>query len=406
MNAIWMLCFTLASLEKQGSFPKPASEPPAFRLMAPQRESNYRQLLPKVDDPHIQQVLDDPSLLLYTENEMPRAYQFWDGAFPGIHSATYNISANGSEPFGNGNREFPWGAPAGTHRAANVRSFRFLWLPKDDKGQPLPIVWYRKRFQTNGSSGYAWTYPVGTVFGEVLMMRAPDGYDYTFELRVRTREVGDWAVDVFRPFPTAEDLVARVKQLRPRWHDEPKVRALVEHLSKPLPGRLYTIADRQPRRRVFRQAMAIDVLPPLDDDNLVATLLTKTPFRSAHSTAWRVAPGGAATAAPTTTARFHIVPANYDAGFVEVDRHSCRRCHETVNQDVDQFDAGRDWYGRIRGSDGIFSFHPFAPESISGNGYSVSVRMRKELEQAGLLARFDPKKHPHPLYGTIPHLVE
>jgi hypothetical protein len=405
MNPIWMLCFTIASLEKQGSLPKPHTEQPAFRLMTASKESSYRRLLPRVDDPDIQALLDDPALILYTEEEMPRAYQFWDGAFPGVHSAYYNISANGGEPFGNGNREFPWGDPAGTHRARNVRAFRFLWLPKDESGRPRPVAWYRKRMR-DGTSAYAWTYPVGTVFGEVLTLRGPDGYDYTFELRVRIRELSDWTVDVFRPFPSAEDLAARIKELRSDWQEQPNLVALVDHITKPLPPKVYTIADRQPGRRVFQQQMGMDVLPPVGDDKLVALLLTSTVFRSAHSTPWRVGPGGVSTAAPTTSAPFHIVPANYDAGFVEVDRHSCRRCHDTVNHGLDEFNAGRDWYGRIRGSDGIFSFHPFSPDSISGNGYSVPVRMRSSLERAGLLARYDQRKHPYPIYGTIPHFVE
>ena len=93
-------------------------------------------------------------------------------------------------------------------------------------------------------------------------------------------------------------------------------------------------------------------------------------------------------------------------GYVEVDRTSCMRCHETVNQPVANFQAGRDWYGRIRGSDGIFSFHPFDPGCISGNGYSQPVRMRDELVSAGVIEKYDAKKHDPLRYAQIPHLVE
>lgn len=406
MNPLWMLCLTLASLEKQGSFEKPTMEQPAVKLMNTATETLYRRLLPKVDDPHIQSVLDDPQLIIYTDSEMPKAYQFWDGAFPGVHSATYNISANDSEPFGNGNVEFPWGTPAGAHRAASVKPFRFLLLPKDQQGRRLPIVWYQKPGRTDGATGYGWTYPVGTIFGEILTLRGPDGYDYAFELRVRTREAGDWAVDVFRPFPTADDLANRITELKPNWQQQPQLAQLMNHLSQPLPARRFSLTDYQPGRRVFQQSMGQDVLPAVGDDQLVATLLKTTTFRSAHSTAWRAEAGGVSTAAPTTTAAFHIVPAHYDAGFVEVDRQSCRRCHETTNQNVDRFNAGRDWYGRIRGSDGIFSFHPFSRESISGNGYSVGVRMRHDLQQAGVIVKYDPARHPQSIYSSIPYLVE
>ena len=100
------------------------------------------------------------------------------------------------------------------------------------------------------------------------------------------------------------------------------------------------------------------------------------------------------------------MPAKYDAGFVEVDRASCMRCHKTVNQPVDKFQSGRDWYGRIRGSDGIFSFHPFDPSSLSGNGYPVPVRMRDELVSAGVIERYDAKKHDKLRYAQVPTLIE
>jgi hypothetical protein len=82
------------------------------------------------------------------------------------------------------------------------------------------------------------------------------------------------------------------------------------------------------------------------------------------------------------------------------------RCHETVNHNVQEFEPGRDWYGRIRGSDGIFSFHPFSRGSISFNGSPVSVSMNSELRAAGLLERFDADKHPNSIYNSIRKLVE
>jgi len=101
-----------------------------------------------------------------------------------------------------------------------------------------------------------------------------------------------------------------------------------------------------------------------------------------------------------------VVPPNYDAAFIAVDSVSCLRCHETVNHSVNEFNAGRDWYGRIRGSDGIFSFHPFALESISANGFGSSVRMRGELEAAGVIARYDRDRHPRAIYNAAEGLRE
>ena len=377
----------------------------AVRLMPEKKEKRLREYLPRVASNELQAVLDDPQLILYTDSEMPKAYQFWDGQMPGVHQASYNISANGSEPFGNGNREFPWGTPAGMHRAKGTWAFRFLRLPRDEEGRVLPVVWYRSRNPNDGAKGYSWTFPTGAVLGEVLMLSDRDGRDYCFEVRVRVREVDDWAVDVFRPFPRAAELSERIKELRPDWADSPALVSVIEQISAPASVPERKLADKHPRKS-FVQKMGEFTLPSLDDDALVRELLTQTTFKSSLGETWIEGTNGKTAAAPTTLASFHVVPKNYDAGFVEVDRSSCMRCHETVNQPVSKFQPGRDWYGRIRGSDGIFSFHPFDPSCISGNGYSQPVRMRKELASAGVIEKYDREKHPAERYSRISHLEE
>lgn len=386
------------------SEPAKADAPAPLRLMSAEKEQRLRAMLPDVADADLRKILADPRLILYTEAEIPRAYQFWDGQLPGVHSPSYNISADGGEPFGNGNREFPWGHPAGTHRTEKVEAFRFLWLPLDKNGKTQPVVWHRKVLRGDSNPGYAWTFPVGAIVGEVLAMPGPDGYVYTFEMRIRTREFGYWDVDVFRPFPTAAELAKKIKDLRPYWEREPNLVRAIEHLESPLEMGVHTLTDRQPAKRTFDQVMGIDTLPSLEDDELVGELLTSTTFRSTVGEVWRESPNGMKTYAPTTAKGFHIVPAKYDAGFVQVDRTSCLRCHDSVNKPVSDFNPGRDWYGRIRGSDGIFSFHPFSKESISYNGYGTTVSMRPEFEKAGIVAKFDPKVHPNKVYHELKEL--
>ncbi len=377
---------------------------PSVRLMSAAKEKNLRRLLPAVDDEGLQRVLSDPSLMLYTEDEMPRTYQVWDGQLQGVHLASYNISANQSEPYGNGNHEFPWGAPAGTHRTTGASSFRFIYLPRDEGGKLRPIVWYHKHLASDANASYAWIFPVGAVVGEVLTMQGPDGYAYTYEMRLRFRKSDRWGVDVFRPFPTAEDLARRIRELRPDAERQPKLAELLTHLEQPqtLPWR--HLSDEQPSQRVFAQWAGVDTLPAAGDDKLIAELLGSTTFTSCLDQTWRVGSNGAWTYAPTTQASFHVVPANYDAGFVEVNGRSCLRCHSTCNQHVNRFNFGRDWYGHIRGSDGIFSFHPFEPSTVSGNGFGSSVRMRQELTGAGILEEYDGDRHPVTAYTAVPSL--
>jgi hypothetical protein len=379
----------------------PAASAGAVHLMPAVKEQRLRALLPKVEDAELQAILDDPRLILYTEAEMPRAFQLWSGSLMGVHSAYYNISSNGSEPYGNGNREFPWGSPAGTHRTKGVETFRFVWLPRDENDRPKPIVWFRKRLRGDAVDGYAWTFPVGAKVGEALVMTGPDGYAYAFEIRVRTRENGYWDVDVFRPYPNAQSLTARIKELRPDWSAEPNLAKFVEHLEAPLVMKPVVLTDKQPAKRTFEQKMGVDSLPAIGDDKLVSQLLSGAVFHSASGEVWRESESGVATCAPTTAAGFNVVPANYDAGFVAVDRVSCARCHDSTSKPVSDFNPGRDWYGHIRGSDGIFSFHPFAPESVSDNGYGRTVSMRGEFERAGVIAKYDPQKHSASDYQSL-----
>lgn len=396
---------TLAAEAEEAATPQPtaaaavAAPPAPVRLMSAEREAAFRARLPRVADASVQALLDDPNLLLYTEAEMPRAYQFWSSVAAGVHAPQYNISGEAGEPYGNGNREFPWSGPAGTHRCNGVESFRFLYLPRDEQGRPRPVVWLR-RASDDGLTGYAWMFPVGAVLGEVLSLGGPDGKRHTFELRLRRREKDAWDVDVFRPFPTAEELARRIQELRPGWQDQSDLAALVQHLesSRTLPAQ--RLRDQQPRT-IVNQVMGTDVLPTAGDDSLVAQLLADTPFRSCLGVSWWLDTAGNSTAAPTTTASFHIVPARYDAGFVDVHRQSCLRCHDTVNRNVRSFDSGREWYGRIRGSDGIFSFHPFSPSCISHNGSSVAVTIRSELTAGGIVAAYDPAQHSADHYQAI-----
>jgi hypothetical protein len=376
----------------------------AVQLAPAHKAANLRQYLPKVDDPSVQAILDDPALILYTKSEIPTAYQDWSSGLPGIHSPSYNVSANDREPFGNGNIEFPWGAPGGAHRAQNVATFRFLWLPRDELGRRRPIVWYRKHLEGSTSTGYAWTYPVGAVVGEVLQIRSPQGQLYTFELRVRKREQSEWVVDVFRPFPSSDELAQAIRERRANWQQHPQLAKLVAHLEQPRALPKGTLMDAGHTRLTFHQTMGIDSLPPVGDDALVVDLLTKSVFKSALGATWRKGTNKIHTVAPTTHARFHIVPAQYDAGFIEVDRLSCMRCHETVNRHVNDFQPGRDWYGRVRGSDGIFSIHPFDPSCISNNGISRPAQISHRLTSLGIFAAYNPTVHSREHYQKIGHL--
>ena len=200
----------LAGILAIGAALAPAQDEPRLRLVSKKTHDLYLSFWPKSNDEFLNE-LKKQDLIFYDDRAMPPAYQDFSGALQGVHSPSYNISAVRSEPFGNANREFPWGSPAGLHDSPNFKSFRFVAFPKGKA-----VLWWRERLAGDGGRGtFVWQYPAGTTFGEMLLVTDPDGNDWTFELRTRTRTDKRWNVNAFRPFPTQADLVKRVKELVP-----------------------------------------------------------------------------------------------------------------------------------------------------------------------------------------------
>jgi hypothetical protein len=352
-----------------------ADESQPLRLVSPRKHQLYLSFWPKSNDAWLN-TLKRRALVFYDNDVMPAAYQDFGGGLPGIHSPSYNISAVRGEPIGNANREFPWGSPAGLHRSPNFNAFRFVDLPKGKA-----IYWWREALPgDSGRASFVWQYPVGTTFGEILLVTDPEGYDWTFELRTRTRTDKGWKMNSFRPYTTHAELAARIKELVPNWRGQPELVKIVNGKDESEEvRRLVDVHDRV----AFDQTALVTHLPAIDH-KLVRKLLD-TPFKSVLGQEWKKGDDEAVAYAPTTDADFHIVPKSYQGGFVEVSSKSCMRCHDTTLAHARDFQPVRDWYGRVRGSDNIFSFHIFDPASISYNGYGNQPRLRQELIDADVL---------------------
>lgn len=375
------------------------------QLMTRQNDRAYRAMLPKIADAELTKIFADPATLIYTEAEVPKAYQKWqidgnDGGPTGVHWVDFNMSMDPGEQEkghgngGNGNTEFPWRRTAGFDRDTPAETWKFISLPKDASGRKQPIVYWTEKLNSQMTSGVTWCFPQGAVVGEVLYQIGPDGRAYVFEIRTRVRVKTGWAPDVYRPFPLARDLAHRIIEIRPLWRASRGLAGLVHGLLEPRPQlRPFRLIDVQHRtRRVFDATAVEDELPAMDP-KLVAELLVTTPFQSCLTGEWRSSADGRSCFAPTSAGEFGIVPKNYRAAAVEMTQQSCTRCHETTNRHVKDFDQQRTWYGRIRGADGIFSFHPFDPSCIAPAGQTLPVRYRPELLHAGYIAPFDGSRH-------------
>lgn len=251
--------------------------------------------------------------------------------------------------------DFPWSHPGGTHRCVGVTDSKFVWFPPDRDilvYDRVPIMGangidYRGRLRrVQRDTAPMWTYPKGTMFGEILYYRG-----HPFEVRIRekiTKEHGvdSWDVDIFKPYPTAADLLKVL----------PKDDPTAVHLRTD--GRLVrkTLKARHRTEQSFDKSAWTDTLPKTNMDYRI--LLNKT-FESSMGEYW-----DEDCVAPTTEQEGHIVPPRYDGAFVGNDPTSCRNCHEHVGKHVSNFDLFRDWYGLVQGSDGIFSYSLADPRYV------------------------------------------
>ncbi len=437
------------------------------QIMPADELAELRKLLPRVPDAEIQAILDDPTTLFYDERSMPPAYLIGGGPQgnqsplrPADPKRNASRDGRGTEQSkgdgagGNANVDFPWKMVAGgTNLTLNTRAVKFQWLPKQKSGQPFPIVYYRTVYRHlfnpgDRTAGIAWIHPVGTVYGELLLQRLPDGSDVPFELRVRRR--GEtWTVQMFEPFGTPASLAAEIKRRRPRWSADPFLIAAVldlenkhkplaeDKLEKTFPGATYA---RQGRLTTGDDVLAIklagkvDRLLPLNDDRLVQELCCDRAWEETTDSEWR--PGAAM---PTVnlpgddeiTAAFsglmsldlvakrdvteeasyvHIKPARYAGPFMGKNEVDCGQCHEHTGLSARSFDQGRGWYGCVRGSDQILSWHPFEPAAYVGQVQPAVTTtgpnnwippLRKEFVTAGLVERYEPARHVAKWYFTV-----
>ncbi|MBX3227100.1 MAG: hypothetical protein KIT84_35810 [Labilithrix sp.] len=377
-------------------------------LLPAARLATIRASLPRVADERLASILESRETIWYDRTAIVPGYQdsFGDNVIAPIGFRPNTIKPgmiNLAVPGGHeklfvtkGTFHFPFGISGAATDPPNMSVVDFWVPPRDSAGKPLPVVYWR-RDPNQYTHKYVWSFPKGTVFGEVLYLTASNGAAYVFEIRTRTRELHQWRVDAFRPFPQASDLAAALEDVAPalaaKVKDESSVTAA-------------TLEASFFRSAFPRENGAKDVLPPLGEA-LAIKLLTETEFKSARGAVWKER-GALKAWAPTASEPFSIVPRNNRAGFFEVSEASCERCHR---------DAGRpfkDWYpevlayGELWGEDENFTWHPFdASKFVDANGdvrnFNYDNRaIRSDFVNAGLVAKFDPAKHPAATYTEIP----
>lgn len=328
-------------------------------LLPAESLARIKNALPLILDPTLAGVLASPYTLWYDESVMKPSYQ--DSVGASSNDKWPDLVAASDEVIGTLHSrarhrwQFPFGTTAGTDDSTNLVVANFAYFPQPN-GE-VPTMEITRVYLNDNRPEWRWTYPIGTVFGEILFLR--DGANLLpAEIRVRTRYPLGWAMNAFRPFPRAADLVEAIKLYRPNWNNQTSLRELVAHLLNPATLRPASLSAQGNLASTFQQEGYLDELPDFGDDQLVRELLTSTTFRSAYGATWKEN-GEQKTFAASTKSRLSIVPNNYTAGLIKVTDESCMRCHKETNRLVSEFESALYLYGELWGMDGIFSFHPY-----------------------------------------------
>jgi hypothetical protein len=386
------------------SSPAAAQAPVAVpQLLDPATLASYMDDLPHVAYERLNAVMKDPDTLWYDDKVMLPAYQ--DTVAPDVTVGcrandfgaqlivpqgrpTFNAAGDGFA--------FPFGTTAGADDAKGLEVADFLALPKIE-GKIQPVVYYVQKGQRSGFGlvEWRWFYPKGTIFGELLFVRDSEGQRLPVELRTREKFKTGWAMNAYRPFPTAAALAAAIKKARPGFAADAKLADLVAQLGNPASLTAKRLGSAY-FKDVFNQDGFLDVLPGHGDAALTRELLTTTPFVTSYETPWKV--NGAAKAwAAGTDAPDGIVPQGYTAGVIEVGDQSCARCHKDALRAIEDFAPEAVLYGDIWGSDQIFSFHVMDPAACVGAAQDQR-RLRPVFKSSGLVQAYDPKVHGADVY--------
>lgn len=354
--------------------------------------ARVKAALPRVQDPALVALLADSQTLWYDADVLKESYQDSVGASSNDHWPDL-VAGDEQTIFGLHDRanhrwQFPFATTFGTDASTNLRVEHFVAFPQTEGH--VQTVTINHEIRNADRPEWRWTYQPGTVFGEVLFVTDGTALLPT-EIRVRTRTADGWATNAFRPFPRAADLAEAIKQLRPDWQSSPKLQAMISFLGNPSTLKPASLEAQAALAPTFSQSGYLDTLPDFQDDALVRTLLTTTPFKSAYLTAWKT-DGDKTTFAASTTSRLSIVPTNYTGGLIEVSDDSCMRCHKETSRLVSDFYDALYLYGEIWGMDGIFSFHPYdetlypqlRQEGGDVDGYADNRRLNAALRDMGI----------------------
>jgi hypothetical protein len=385
---------------------------PAFgQLVTPEKEAALRALLPTVTDAALAERLAGP-LVLYDDLALPQAYQRREqqrnqrGQLVGQRQNAFRLVVRSDDD--DPNTHFPWitGGGLSLSRVPAQRfevqhgSLKFLALPSKPDGGTWPVIYFADKLDARIDQDEAieHRFPVGTIRGEVLTQRAPDGMDDAFEMRLRVRQADGWSVERWVPYRSADVLAEAIAAIRP------DLTGAINSLTAPLALRERVLSDGPTRlepdsgdglndrdKFAVRFVEGQFALPPLPAD-VVRELFTAATWEPLTEPFKRGTNNVVAWVPTNNGPGWNLVPPNYAGSFLGNSRESCFQCHNTAGMNGSRFE--NTWaFRNVRGSDGDFSFR------------THSVRDQQPIQSlaaAGVIEPYDPSKHPPDVYVRVP----
>lgn len=360
MRCLFFFGFLLCSAVAFGQGKTPTQTKPATTPTPADPESFYpvnlddlELKLPETADPELKKILGNPKTIFY---KLPQVWQHyipsskieWSNLTLGTKSyfntdavwGVYYSSFNGDF---NANPLFPWETTIGlnsVHKDGDTkyRTINFISLPEDSYGDVTPILLLNE-------APIKWIFPSGTTVGEVIYVIHSDK-KYIQEIRTRRKSANstEWEPKLYRPVTSKAEFIALI-------------------------GKDYTPAHkyfffRNPQEdEVFKMEGLVERLPPLSEQK-VKTLLAR-PFKEVGEDFW----------SPAADQDFHILPRNYCFSLLSsIDAVTCANCHRQTQISVRNLTPKEplvinnfEKVGNIRGSDAVFTWHPFSNKSVRKN---------------------------------------
>lgn len=347
---------------------------------------------PKTTDPELQRIFNSPRTVPYKlriawQHFIPAATIEHKNLLTGDINKTqtklvWGLYSAGFRSDLNANLLFPWNTTFGLNE--QTKTDKVLTLTYDLLNLKEPddhVVVLDRQWPI------MWIYPGGTTVCEALYVNY-EGKKWHQEIRTRQKDLDclAWDVPIYRPIKDRAEFQYQAQ------------------LGDYTPAKKFFSLRNPQEDTVAEFRGLVERLPPLDPEK-VKELLSQ-PFKNVTDANW----------APAADQDFHLFPRDYCFGLVgSVDKKACAECHRQTQISVGKLVPrepliieNQDQVGSIRGCDGVFTWHPFADQSIrnSDKEPQPKLKLRRWDVEHGIVKVWDGVTDMGPKYKITKYVQD